>query len=142
MYNVGTYSLSQSVGIATGVRVINTQFVPVTGISFQQAKGDFFLNILPLIQIKGFEIPLVSSAFIFLTDKLPINEQKSLFYQLSLEPSFQGNRHKFSYQSLLIGLDTKKNYQFGLGATITQSGEQFEFSSNVGVFFRLELVGK
>jgi hypothetical protein len=142
MYSVGTYFLSQSIGIAAGVRVANTEFLPVTGISFQKAKGDFFLNILSLVQFQGFGKPPVSSAFMFLTDKFPVKDKLSVFYQLSLEPSFQGTRHKLSYQSLLIGLDTNKKFQYGLGATIIQNGERFEISSNIGVFIRLELEGK
>lgn len=139
IYQTATFNLNPTWGIAGGGRFLDDQFIPLLALSYQIAKDHFYFNLFPAAQFNTQSNQMEYSLFgiLFLTPR--INERWKLFSQLAFEPLFNMEEHIYSYQQIRIGLEYKNLIQFGLGANIDQSGNQFTFNQNYGIFIRKEL---
>jgi len=65
----------------------------------------------------------------------PLFSDWKLYSSLELYSLFNNSGHIYGVQRVRVGLD-KKGWQFGLGGELSEAGNEFQTSSNTGLFFR------
>jgi hypothetical protein len=148
-----TYQIKDWIGISAGGGYEGENFVPTIGInlSFASAKGDFFIEAYPTInlgKVKSFNLFGVAGY----TPKF--NSRWGLFSQLIFSTDLQIDKtsespsrtilslftsHQQSTQLIRLGLNYKEKYQFGLGADLNQFFQNQGNFKNMGVFVRVNL---
>lgn len=138
IYQVGIYNLTKTWGLAGGGRFTAGEFIPLVALSYQKATPTLYLNVFPSVQYVPSTRTASYSLFGLLFYRPKINETWKLFNQFTFEPLFNANEHIYSYQQLRVGLEYKALFQFGLGANFEQTGINFAFRQNYGLFIRKE----
>lgn len=139
IYQVGTYNFTKNIGIAGGGRFFNNQFTPLVALSYQGMARDFYITAFPSVQYALADKTIYYSLFGLAVYNPALNKTWGIYSQILFEPLFKKREHVFSYQQLRIGLDFKKQFQFGLASNLTQSGKSFIYGGNYGVFVRKDL---
>lgn len=139
IWQVITYNINKTWGIATGGAFADGEFLPQIALSYQIEGDDFYLNLFPSVQYLPFDETLGYALFGFLFYEPKINDQWSVFSQLLFEPLFSKEGHVSGFQQIRFGLNYNKLFQFGIGVNLTQTGNSFSNTTNIGVFLRKEL---
>ena len=136
IYQIGIYHLTKKLGIATGGRYVNNEFIPQVALSYYATFNNLYLDFFPAIQYSFQSKTFLYSMFSFAFFEPPINEKWKFFSMLQMEPTFSSEGHLFSWQQIRAGLTWVDKFQFGLGLNLDQVGTRFSNTTNAGVFIR------
>lgn len=139
IWQVVTYNLNKTWGIAGGGAFSNGEFLPQIALSYQVESKDLYFNLFPSVLYLSYNETLGYALFGLLFYQPKINDKWSVFSQLIFEPLFSREGHLWGYQQIRLGLNCKALFQFGIGANFTQTGNSFNNSTNLGLFLRKEL---
>ncbi|MBT2620882.1 hypothetical protein [Chryseobacterium sp. ISL-6] len=134
VYQNLNYYISQNWGISAGGYISNEDIMPSAGFAFIKEKGDFGINLFPALTY-SFDSEEMGFGLYTLMEYTPkINEHFNLYSMLIMESDFSFKQHQGSGQIIRLGLETRKKLQFGLGSTISQTGNNFETEADFGIF--------
>ncbi|WP_157676807.1 hypothetical protein [Chryseobacterium sp. T16E-39] len=134
LYQNLNYSFSKNWGISAGAHLSNEDVMPSLGLAFTKEKGDFGINLFPALTY-SFDAKQLGLGLYTLMEYTPkINKRFNFYSMLIIESDFSFKQHQHSSQIIRLGLETKKKIQFGIGSTISQTGTNFETSTDFGIF--------
>lgn len=110
-------------------------FNPSLNLQFTQKKSDWFLLIVPRIELKGKPAHELMLMFEF-TPKL--NTCVKLYSRIQLMENYTGSKHNRGYGHLRLGIHLKKA-QIGAAAGLETYGNKYIYKDNYGIFIRTEL---
>ena len=139
IWQVITYNVNKTWGIAAGGAFSNGEFSPQIALSYQVESNDLYVNLFPSVQYLPSEQTLGYAMFGLLFYQPKINDKWSAFSQLLFEPLFSKDGHVSGFRQIRLGLNYQTLFQFGVGINLTQTGNSFSNSTNVGLFLRKEL---
>lgn len=131
------YDVAKGVSLGGGGYVTNEGFIPQIAIAYTRNVGD--LSFAAFGSFEPVRSPN-SELFLLMTYMPPLNKQGSLklFAQFigSYNFNYKNNlRYNFATQYLRLGL-SRKGWQFGLAADLTQVNNIGSLPSNTGIFLR------
>lgn len=134
LYQNLNYKIAKNWGVSVGATISKDDVSPLVGLAYGKNSGAFEINFFPGINY-SFDAKEMGYGFYSLLEYTPkINEKFNFYSMLVLESDFSFKQHSISNQTLRIGLETQKKFQFGLGTNITEMGEKFDTEANFGVF--------
>ncbi len=110
-------------------------FIPTMGMQYAVKKKNFFILIAPRINIQP--IPQYD-VFTIMDYEYKLNEKLSLCSAVQSLFLFDKNENLKCSQSIRLGLSIK-NYQFGAALDLEQVGENFEKSTNFGLYLKHDI---
>jgi hypothetical protein len=139
IYQALTYKLNENWGITGVGRFAFNEYMPQLAVSYQLFNGDFFFAAYPYVQYSGVQDTWSQGAFGFVFWNPKLNEKWKWFHMLLFETNVDKRGHQYSFQQLRLGVESPKGIQFGFGTTFGQTGGEWDFTHNLGVFIRKEL---
>lgn len=134
LYQNLNYYIGRNWGISGGVHVSAEDVMPSLGFAFIKEKGDFGINLYPALTY-SFDGKKMGFGLYTLMEYTPrINERFSLYSMLIIDSDFSFKEHQMSNQVIRLGIETQKKMQFGIGSTVSQTGNNFETTIDFGIF--------
>lgn len=139
-YSTFNFDLGKGFGVSAGQLLTNQGFSPIIALNYFFANETWLINLFPSVEIKN---NANADIFTFIQFKPKLNDTLRLFSQFIGSITFNIQQHKFSEQSLRVGLSVK-TFQFGVGidtrqVTITELNEnQLKTTESFGLFLRKE----
>lgn len=134
LYQNLNYQIAKNWGVSVGATISKDDVSPLVGLAYLYEKNAFSFSLFPAVNY-SFDAKQMGYGFYSLVEYTPkINEKFNFYSMLVLESDFSFKQHSISNQTLRIGLETQKKFQFGLGTNITEMGEKFDTEADFGVF--------
>ncbi|MEJ5105138.1 hypothetical protein [Chryseobacterium sp. MYb328] len=134
LYQNINYGIGRNLGVSAGVHVSDKDIMPSVGLAYGKGNDVFGISVFPAFtystDAKEFGFGLYS-----LLEYTPkINDHLNFYSMLILESDFSFKEHQSSNQIIRLGLENRKNMQFGIGSNVSQTGSSFETDINFGIF--------
>jgi hypothetical protein len=139
-YSTFNYDLGKGLGISAGQLLTNQGFSPIIALNYFYANETWLVNLFPGIEIKN---NANADIFTFIQFKPKLTDKVRLFTQFIGNITFNIRQHKFSEQSLRVGLSVN-TFQFGVGldtrqVTVKELNEKhYKSNESFGLFLRKE----
>ncbi|REC62923.1 hypothetical protein DRF65_08895 [Chryseobacterium pennae] len=134
LYQNINYGIGRNLGVSAGVHISDKDIMPSVGLAYGKGNDVFGISVFPAFtystDAKEFGFGLYS-----LLEYTPkINDHLNFYSMLILESDFSFKEHQSSNQIIRLGLENRKNMQFGIGSNVSQTGSSFETDINFGIF--------
>ena len=131
-----TWGLSRSFYLQAGAFYASGPgFSPSVGVQFVKQLDDFFILLVPRIDIKK---KGSYDAMALVRYQPRLSDQLSLYSHIQLMSNYSGNNHNRSYQNFWLGLGYK-SFQFGMALNLDEYGAEYITYYNPGLFIRTAL---
>ena len=133
-YSVVSYDAFKGFGPAVGTRALSDRLVALGGLQYNLYNEKFFVTANFTSEFKGnpdFEL------FSIIQYRPEFSENIKGFFQGQLSFNFNADAHLLSFQQLRLGTDFGL-IQTGVALNQLQSGEDWEYDFQPGLFLRLE----
>ena len=128
-------SYTSKIGLGVSIiGAVNSSNGPngAAGVNFLKVKNNFTIFALAAVEAHH---PIGYSLFTIIRYTPDIKDNWKLYSSLELFTLYRKGGHEVSSERIRLGLD-HKNFQFGLGANLTQFGNEFTAIDNYGLFIR------
>ncbi|WP_312298506.1 hypothetical protein [Chryseobacterium sp.] len=134
VYQNLNYGIGRNVGASAGVHISREDIMPSIGLAYGKENEVWNISVFPAFtystQTREFGLGLYT-----LLEYTPkINEKLNFYSILIVDSDFSFKEHQTSSQIIRLGIENRKKLQFGIGSTISQTGNSFETNINFGVF--------
>ena len=134
-YGVMGYDLAKGFGPAVGWRITPYSAAALAGIQYGFYRENFLAYFIANAELKE---NTSMEFYSLLQYRTSLTEKLRGFSQLQTSTNFTTDAHSFSLHRLRLGLDFGK-IQTGVGLENTMAGQDWDRTTNAGLFVRLEL---
>ncbi|MCS4303379.1 hypothetical protein [Chryseobacterium sp. BIGb0232] len=134
LYQNINYGIGRNLGVSAGVHISDKDIMPSVGLAYGKGNDVFGISVFPAFTYSTDAREFGFGLYSLLEYTPKINDHLNFYSMLILESDFSFKEHQSSNQIIRLGLENRKNMQFGIGSNVSQTGSSFETDINFGIF--------